>query len=213
MDKNDKERLINDIEDRLDDFFGKDQNIPTGQAENKSTTPASNPLEQLKSVVLSIDWEITDGCLADLEQSVNSLMTSYQDDKYTYTMLRMLNSLGKYIKKRKAQAHPDAIKRVMSVFKSLEQIVGNANLPEKQKKSIVAAEIRNFKELKNNVEIKRLVQQGIDTKQDTSHSADRSVSEIEKSIETAIAPLKAELDGLKQQIKSIMEELDKMKKS
>ncbi len=202
MDKSDKERLVSDIENQLDDFFGEDENVSHKQ-DTPTNAVATNPLEQLKSVVLSIDWEITDDCLAELKQSVDVLMDTYEDDRYAHTMLRMLNSLGKYIKRRKAQAHPDAIRRVMSVFKSLEQIVSAASMSEKRKKTIVAAEIRKFKQLKQQVESKRLEQTATAGNMAARQIHSDIANEIHKAVSAATAPLKEELEALKQRIVAI----------
>ena len=59
MEKSSKDNLVNDIDNQLDDFFG----------DAESQTPAESPtktMERLKSIILSIDWEITDSCLTDL---------------------------------------------------------------------------------------------------------------------------------------------------
>jgi len=206
VDRSDKERLVSDIENQLDDFFGEDENV--SRDHDADGAPAPNPLEQLKSVVLSIDWEITDECLVELEQSVDTLMDTYKDDRYTHTMLRMLNALGKYIKKRKAQAHPDAIKRVMSVFKNLEQIVSTAGMSEKRKKSIVAAEIRRFKELKERVDSKRRGRAAAAGDTTAGQRATELANEIGKAVSAATASLKKELKALRQRIKAIEKKLN-----
>ncbi len=212
MDKrSDEERLVSDIENQLDDFFGDDETLSTEKTTGNS--PAPNPLEQLKSVVLSIDWEITDDCLADLEESVAALMDTYRDDQYTHAMLRMLNSLGKYIKKRKAQAHPEAIKRVMSVFKSLEEVVSSGKISEKRKKSIVAAEIRKFKQLKQQVESKRRGRAAESSKTPGGQGLGTDVlNEIEKAVAKATSSLAKELEALKLKVREIEAELKQFQK-
>ena len=138
MDKSSKENLANDIENRLDDFFDE-----SGTSEPSGNDAAS--LEKLKSMVLSIDWEITESCLTDLIDETDSLLPQYQSDRYSHTLLRMLKAVGRYIRKRQARAHPDAIKRIMSVFASLEKLTESQDLEEDTKKGIVAKEIAAFK--------------------------------------------------------------------
>lgn len=152
MDNSSKQKLVNDIENKLDSFFGSDD--PEPAASSEAPQPS---LEKLKSAVLSIDWEITDACLTDLIAETDALVPHYEDDRTTHAMLRMLHALGRYIRKRKAQAHQDAIKRVMSVFASLEKLITEPQLEEKIKRQIAAKEILAFKNLKQQVEAQRSV--------------------------------------------------------
>lgn len=148
MDKSGKSKLANEIEDRLDDFFTDDETQKQPQA-------AQYSLENLKSAVLSIDWEITDECLADLINESDALLPHFEKDPITHALLRMLRALGRYIQKRKAQSHQDAIKRIMSVFASLEKLINDTQLNTEQRKEIVAKEILAFKNLKEKVEAGR----------------------------------------------------------
>ena len=121
MDKSAKTKLSSDIENRLDDFFGEKSQAP-------AASEASYSLEKLKSAVLSIDWEITDACLTDLIDQSEALLPHFESDPITHALLRMLRALGRYIRKRKARSHQDAIKRVMSVFASLETLINDKQL-------------------------------------------------------------------------------------
>ena len=148
MDKTSKEALSANIESKLDEFFSDD--------DSPSQTPVpSASLEKLKSTVLSIDWEITDECLTDLVVETDILLETYQEDRPTNALLRMLKALANYIRKHKAQAHQEAIKRVMSVYKSFESIIEEHANDENRKKEIVAAEIKAFQQLKDQVRLKR----------------------------------------------------------
>jgi hypothetical protein len=118
LDKSSKENLANDIEHQLDNFFDEGESSDPLGAE-----PVA--LEKLKSLVLSIDWEITESCLTDLIDETDTLLPQFQDDRFSHTLLRMLKAVGRYIRRRQAQSHPDAIKRIMSVFASLEKLTGS----------------------------------------------------------------------------------------
>jgi hypothetical protein len=140
--------LSEKIENKLDEFFSDD--------DSPSETPApSASLEKLKSTVLSIDWEITDECLGDLIAETDILLEAYHADRPTNALLRMLKALANYIRKHKAQAHQEAIKRVMSVYKSVESIVEEHAYDENRKKEIVTAEIKAFHLLKEQVRVQR----------------------------------------------------------
>lgn len=203
MDKSSKENLVNDIEDRLDDFF--DGSTPASSADKETVS-----MEKLKSVVLSIDWEITEKCLTDLINETDALMPYYQADRLAHALLRMLRAVGRYIRRYKAQAHPDAIKRVMSVFASLEQITGEPPMAEDLKKSIVAKEISAFKKLKQQVEAKLgpiALDRGKDSKGATDYVPHRkfkqAMDEVEERFNSIVSALKIQLEDLQKELDSM----------
>ncbi len=203
MDKSSKNNLANDIENRLDDFFD-DADAPT---------PAKIPsasLQKLKSVVLSIDWEITDACLDDLKTETDALLPSYQSDPFIHALLRMLKALGAYIRNLKARAHPDAIKRVMSTFKNLEKLVNDPQLTEEAKKQVLAKEINAFKQLKQHVLGKpheTAKPSGADTHGVASfvehHKFEQAMSEVERRLNDQVAQLKSQLQNVQQEIDAL----------
>ena len=205
MDKSSKENLANDIENRLDDFFDE-----SGTPEPAGADAAS--LEKLKSMVLSIDWEITESCLTDLIDETDSLLPQYQSDRYTHTLLRRLKAVGRYIRKRQARAHPDAIKRIMSVFASLEKLTGSLDLEEDTKKGIVAKEIAAFKKLKEQVESMR----GAATPSPAPSESDQDFVEcgqFEQAMTAVEQRLNAQVEDLKAQLQTLQKELDQMRGS
>ncbi len=203
MNKSSKNNLANDIENRLDDFFD-DADAPTPEK-----TPSAS-LQKLKSVVLSIDWEITDACLDDLKTETDALLPSYQSDPFIHALLRMLKALGAYIRNLKARAHPDAIKRVMSTFNNLEKLVNDPQLDEEAKKQVLAKEIAAFKQLKQQVLGKpreTAKPSGADT-----HSAasfvehdkfEQAMSEVERRLNDQVAQLKSQLQNVQQEIDAL----------
>ena len=205
MDKSSKENLANDIENRLDDFFDE-----SGTSEPDETDAAS--LEKLKSMVLSIDWEITESCLTDLIDETDSLMPQYQSDRYSHTLLRMLKAVGRYIRKRQARAHPDAIKRIMSVFASLEKLTESLDLEEDTKKGIVAKEIAAFKKLKEQVESKRgeLAQPSAPSESEQGYV---ECGQFEQAMSAVEQRLNAQVEDLKTQLDTLQKELDQMRGS
>lgn len=200
MDNSSKQNLVNEIENRLDDFF-------LGNEGADSADKDSLPLEKLKSVVLSIDWEITEGCLSDLINETNALLPQCKEDRLSHTLLRMLKAVGRYIRKHKAQAHPDAIKRVLSVFSSLEKLTGGPAVDEKVKKQIVAKEIAAFKKLKEQIETQR----GVAANQPPAQAAnnqnfidnvkfEKAMGAVEKRLNSQVESLKAQLDAMQMEL-------------
>jgi len=207
-----KSKLVNDIENSLDDFFGEqDQEAPM------DTPDTTQSLEKLKSAVLSIDWEITDKCLADLINETDALLPVYQNEQTTHALLRMLRALARYIQKRKAQAHQDAIKRVMSVFASIESLIGDRQIDEANKKRLVAKEILAFKKLKEQVEVQRkVVSAPADKTNETLKQPDVSSlldnQDFKKAMNEVEERLNAQVKELKSQLGDLQKELDLLRK-
>jgi glycyl-tRNA synthetase beta subunit len=149
VDKKANDTFAFDLENRLDDFFSDalpSQNQPP--ADDPPEVQSNLPLKDLKSTILAIDWEITDDALEAFIDQVDALADQHADDKVVPTFLKLLKSLGKYIRTHKSKAHPDTIKRIMAVYDSLEQTLINDDLSRDQKEKMLQEEIRQFKQLK-----------------------------------------------------------------
>ncbi len=205
MNNQSRENLVNDIENRLDDFFSEDT--------EPSSPPVSQTMEKLKSLILSIDWEITEECLNDLVEEAGNLMSTFQNDRLAHTLLRMLRAVGGYMHKRKARSHPDAIKRIMSVFASLEQLTGGDQMDEELKKKIVAKEIAAFKKLKEQVEVQQKVPAVQEEAAEPQEVGDAYVerSKFEQAMSAVEERLNSQVTALKAQLKALQEELDNMR--
>ena len=197
-----KKELINEIENRLDDFFGQD--------DIKPIDPPKDTLEKLKSIVLNIDWEITDHCLTELINEAERLLSQYETDRMAHALLRMLRSLGHYIRKRKAQAHPDAIKRIMSVYASFDKIARIPITEENIKKSILMYEISAFKKLKQQVDIQRPVKAKHEKPQSVEYIDHQKLEQAMSAVEQR---LRSEVEALRNQLSNLQRELVLLRKS
>jgi hypothetical protein len=146
VDSKDFDSLSSELENRLDDLFGEN-NVPLPDAQSKNLN-AHYPLAELKSIMLSIDWEITDEVLHKLLQQLQDLQLTYKHDKIVTTFLQILNSLGNYIKTNRAKAHPKTFKILNSVFSNLDKVVLSRDMTEIAKKKILRAEMNRYKELR-----------------------------------------------------------------
>ncbi len=146
VDPKDIDTLNVELESRLDDLFGENdvQLLDASEKEVKE----HYPLAELKNLILSIDWEITDEVLDKLLQQLKDLQLTYKHDKIVSTFLQILNSLTNYIKTHRAKAHPKTFKILNSVFASLDKVVLSRDMPEPQKKKILRAEMNRYKELR-----------------------------------------------------------------
>ncbi len=107
-----------------------------------------NPLTELKSIVLSIEWEITDEIMTKFLTQLNELTETYKDDRVVVMFLQLLSSVGKYIKAKKANADPDVVKLLNTAYAGMEEVVLTKDITETDKKRILSAEINKFKKIK-----------------------------------------------------------------
>jgi hypothetical protein len=109
---------------------------------------AASPLTTLKSIVLSMDWEISDPILTEFIQELSRLKTVFKDDVILLKCLQLLEAIGKYILQKKAQTHPDSIRLLQSIYRDLEILLLSKGVSETARRNIVADEIAQFKKLK-----------------------------------------------------------------
>lgn len=105
-------------------------------------------LTKLKSIVLSMDWEISDAILSEFIQELSRLKIVLKDDGIIVKCLQLLEAIGKYILQKKARTHPDSIRLLQSIYRDLEILLFSKGLSENARRSILADEIANFKKLK-----------------------------------------------------------------
>jgi len=224
VEPNDTDKLNPELEDRLDDLFDEDN---TSLPDNDDCAGSEYyPLSELKNLILSIDWEITDEVLEKLLQQIKDLNMIYEDDKTVLTFLQILNSLGVYIKKNRAKAHPKTFKTLNSVFSSLDKVVLAKDMIETDKKKILSTEMNRYKKLRIQIaqskaekkknKIKRQ-EPGITTpesffqtpgtgkegfsnteqfQESSTEALSKAVEEIKQYIHTEIEVLKAEIKAL-----------------
>jgi len=141
--KNDSISL--EIQKRPDDFF-EETNPPKAIRKTEGNLTHC-PLAELKSLVLSIDWEITEEVLSDFLIQIDSLGILYKNDQIILKFLKMLKSCGKYIMAHKSDAHPDAFNLLDSVFRKLERITITQDIPDLEKQKLLKSELGKYKEL------------------------------------------------------------------
>jgi len=141
--------LSAELENRLDDLFGEnDIRLPDVPEKDLKE---HYPLAELKNLILSIDWEITDDVLDKLLLQINDLQLTYEHDKIVATFLQILNSLGNYIRTHRAKAHPKTFKILNSVFASLDKVVLAKGMTDRAKKKILRAEMNRYKDLRTQI--------------------------------------------------------------
>jgi len=111
-----------------------------------------SPIARLKTIILSIDWEINDEILQQLDDELVDLADIWATDKIKLVYIQGLSKIGKYIYKEKASAHPNSIKLLITFYHNLEKIVlAGDTLSEKEKKELLLADVQKFDQLKTHI--------------------------------------------------------------
>ena len=173
----DADSMNSDLDDRLEIPAG-DEEISTSDIQRPATDD-DYPLSELKNLILSIDWEITDEILNKLLRQIEDLSLTYEQDRIVLTFLQILNSLGAYIKKHRAKAHPKTFKTLNSVFSSLDKVVSSREMDEAQKKKILSAEMNRYRQLKAQIAQNRAGNQKNRPKQIQSEGSAEGRFEVE----------------------------------
>jgi hypothetical protein len=172
LDKKD-DALTEEVQSRLQDLFGEKEEAPASASmedeqisvpmeeeeipasEKDRGAPEDSPIRDLKSTILSIDWEISDELLNALLEEIGKLENRYKNDKDLLLFLQLLGSVGKYIQKRKVNAHPGAIKVLNSVYNSLEEVLLSESITETERREKLIVQVEEFKKLKEQIALKK----------------------------------------------------------
>ena len=111
-----------------------------------------SPISRLKSLVLSIDWEITDEVLLQFNEELLDLKDVWAGDQIRQVYLQALEKISKYIYREKADANPNSIKLLLSLYYNLEKIVSSDEITEEEKKQLLLEDVRNFEKLKHQIQ-------------------------------------------------------------
>lgn len=214
-----------EVENKLDDLFERNDTLLLVNENNDVS--GQYPLSELKNLILSIDWEITDEVLDKLLQQIEDLNMIYKHDKSVLTLLQILNSLGVYIKKNQAKAHPKTFKTLNSVFSSLDKVVLSKDMAAADKNKILNSEMNRYKKLrvqiaqskaeKKKQKIKCLEPEmaspetifqapnGVKEKiTSTEKRRESSAEDLVKAVEEIKQYVHAEIEALKAEIKSLL---------
>ena len=202
MDKKANDTFAFDLENRLDDFFSDALPSHEETSADESQSPESEPpLKDLKSTILAIDWEITDDALEAFIHQVDNLGEQFKDDKASHTLLKLLKSLGKYIRSHKSKAHPDSIKRIMSVYSTLEETVNNDELRPDIKEKMVLEEVRQFQRLKSKIVESKSPVSTSDVRESIPTVETNAMGEVLQAIQDLKSMIAGELAAIRAELK------------
>jgi hypothetical protein len=189
---------------RLDNLFG-DEDTAADILEDSHESDDS-PLRELKTIVLSIDWEITDEVMTNFVEQIAILKDRLKDEKIIIVFLQLLGSLGEYIRINKGKSHPGAFKILTSLFNELDKVVQSKDLTESDKKKILSGELTKYKTLKGQLikakPTKEEKEPEISTDKTTVEPVDlkdlaTAIGEIKQLLKSEFKALRAELKSLR----------------
>ena len=142
-----------EVKSRLNDLFGDTVSDESGPMDPNQQN--QSPLKDLKTAVLSIDWEITDEVMNDLLEQVEILKQRYSEDRILKLFLQLIGSVGNYIQVNRQKSHPKAFKLLNGAFVKMEEVVNAPDLEDAAKKRYLYGEIVKFKNLKQKIASER----------------------------------------------------------
>jgi hypothetical protein len=154
-----KDRSVSsEVKSRLEELFTESDEPENDNPFEESEKPIDDVLREIKTVILSVDWEINDETMSNLMDQIDVLKKVYQQDRILLLFLQLLGKLGVYIKAKKANAHPDSIKLLSSAYQSFEKAVMDIKLSESDRKKLLQTEVTRFLELKEQISLKKDMQ-------------------------------------------------------
>lgn len=146
------------VQENLDEFDDltrfADENFDTNEVDLfQFSGDESSPFTRLKSVILSLEWEITDDYLQDLADEITELIPDWEDNKAAGVYLQGMNKIGKYLRLRGAYAHPNSIKLLLTFFHHLETVVSASDMTEERITTLLRSDVRKFKVLQYQIRL------------------------------------------------------------
>jgi len=119
------------------------------------STSDESPISRLKSLILSIDWEITDEVLQQFNEELIDLKAIWAGEKINLVYVQALEKISKYIYQFKADSHPNSIKLLLTLYYNLEKIVSSGDLTEQDKKKLLLDDVKKFEKLKRHISLQK----------------------------------------------------------
>ena len=143
-----KGSFADEVNNRLGEFFGDTDKFDAPPQNTNLSPQKDSVFFDLKTIVLSIEWEISHEIMTRLIAETDRLMKIYRDNKVVHSLLKLLDSVGRYVNAKKATAHPDSIKLLHSIHANLQRVVTSETITDSQSSQILSTEIAKFKNLK-----------------------------------------------------------------
>ena len=199
------------VEERLDILFAEDDEDIIDDKQGLDPE-SSYPLRELKTIVLSIDWEITDEVMKKFVKQVVLLKEKFKDDKIVLVFLQLLGSIGEYIRVNLGQSHPDAFNLLSSSFNNLDKIVKSVGLSDIEKKKLLSIELNSYKKLKEKLVVAKAppkskqVEEHVEkpeTKQTKQDDVIAAIIEMKQFLRNELKIIKEDLENIKRTLNRI----------
>ena len=122
-----------------------EQKIQEEEFSAPSSVVYNSPLKDMKSIILSIEWEINEGILEQLEEEINKLYLFYTGDRIIQGFLRILRFLGRYIRVRGTRTNQDSANLLLSVYDQFESVMIQGGMNESRKQAVLVDSIRKYR--------------------------------------------------------------------
>ena len=132
--------MNDELNNRLDELF--EDGTALDDAKKKG-----EPLEGLKAVILEMEWEIDENTLGKYLKEVNTLKGLFSGDKALSVYIKLLETLGKYLMARKAQAHPDSIRFLKTLHEDFQR-VNEEGISQAERNRSAMVQANAFRQLK-----------------------------------------------------------------
>ncbi len=142
----DYKNLATGVEERLDEIFADDLRGYNSQI-TKFQYFETPSLANLKSIIMSLEWEVTDDHLIDLIQEIKRLQKAYSENDQLKKLLRLIFHLGRYIRIHKSHTHPYIFKMLFRFYNSSSKIA-SGKYSNHENAKIVNNEIKRYLSLK-----------------------------------------------------------------
>ena len=149
LDKYNEDPLGHEVEGRLDAVFA--ENDIKSMDESVCIHPDNYPLIELKSIILSLDWEISDEIVTDFLIHTANLIEHYSNDKAILTFLNILRALGKYIQANRSQSHPDCFQMLRSTFSTLDHVIQTKDISPAETNKLLKTQVERYKKLRQQI--------------------------------------------------------------
>ncbi len=151
--KNSQHDDVNKFDDIEDLTLFADESFDTAEVDLfEFSSDNDSPLNRLKSIILSLDWEISDEILQELSDEVQELKASWDGDKIATVYLQGLMKLGSYLRVKGAYAHPNAIKLLLTFYYDFEKIVSTTDITSDAITNLLKGDVRKFKILQYQID-------------------------------------------------------------
>ncbi|HEB68202.1 MAG TPA: hypothetical protein ENI88_01135, partial [Desulfobulbus sp.] len=164
-----------------------------------------SPLTRLKSIILSLDWEISDDILQELTDEIGNLQQMWQGDKVAKVYLQGLDKIGSYLRSEGAYAHPNAIKLLLTFFYNFEKIISSQAITGDTISSLLKADVRKFKILQYQINQhkgapKTVTEGTVDAGQTETGAQEEAPAAPLKECDNPLTCLKATILGLEWEV-------------